>query len=440
MQKSFYAFILLCFVSVAASAQSKINITANFPDARFFLLRDADNTEVSELGSGSIELKLEKDARNRIKVVKEGYEPLIKEYPRTTKWEKDQKVELENRLVDITVEPYDAEIYVDGRMVGSKRTSLIIGKGKFLNVEVKKTGFAPVSKVYYNAPDREAPPAKDFFELKDRQVRLEVAPADASILVNGVAKGRGNSDIAVPLGECVTITVNREGFADVTQVFCNKPATDPAPPIRFRAALEDRLVKITSAPTDANIEVNGKIVGVGKYDLKVPKNACIELRVVKDGFIRFVKNYCNQANMQEPPLTEYVEMAVDEAYNSSISTDMANVRITIPVNKTLDPESAWRTLSSIITRSFDVLETVDYNTGYLTTAWQVQNFNGMSTIRTRVIVSTGGNSGDLTYVVKLVSQRADGVTSVKEDQLFSDWERLLKRYGNIVEELQARLQ
>ncbi|NEM98654.1 hypothetical protein [Pontibacter burrus] len=440
MQKKFYAFTLLYFVSVAVFAQSKINITANIPDAKFFLLRETDNAEVAELGVGSIELKLEKDAKNRIKIVKDGYEPLIKEYPRTVKWEKEQKVALENRMVDISVEPYDAEIFVDGRMIGTKRTNLIVGKGKFLTVEIKKTGFAPITKVYYNSPDREVPPAKDFFELKDRQVRLEVAPADAAILVNGVAKGRGNSDITVPVGECVTVTVNREGFADVTQVFCNKPDTDPAPPVRYRAALEDRLVKLTTAPADANIEVNGKIVGVGKYDLKVPKNACIELRVVKDGFIRYVKNYCNQNNMQEPPLTEFVEMVADEAYNSSISTDMANVRITIPVNKAMNPEDAWRTLSSIITRSFDVLETVDYNTGYLTTAWQVQNFNGMSTIRTRVIISSGGSSDGLTYVVKLVSQRADGVTSVKEDQLFTDWERLLKRYGSIVEELQARLQ
>jgi len=440
MQKKFYAFLLLYFVSVALFAQSKINISANLPDARFYLLRESDNAEVAELGMGSIDLKLDKDSKNRIKVVKEGYEPLIKDYPRTVKWEKEQKVTLENRLVDVSVEPYDAEIYVDGRMIGTKKASLVIGKGKFLTVEIKKTGFAPISKVYYNSPDREAPPVKDFFELKDRQVRLEVSPADASILVNGVAKGRGNFDVNVPLGECVTVTVNREGFADVTQVFCNKPATDPAPPTRFRAALEDRLVKITTAPNDANIEIAGKVVGVGKYDLKVPKNDCIELRVVKDGYIRFIKNYCNQLNMQEPPLTEFVEMVSDEAYSSSVSTDVANVRITIPVNKTLDPESAWRTLSSIVTRSFDVIETVDYNTGYLTTAWQVQNFNGMSTIRTRLIVSSGGNGNDLTYVVKLVSQRADGVTSVKEDQLFSDWGRLLKRYSGIVEEVQARLQ
>ncbi|MDX5435916.1 MAG: hypothetical protein LPK03_01905 [Pontibacter sp.] len=440
MQRNLYTFFILCFLASSAFAQSKINVAANFPDAKFFLLRDTDNTEVAELGVGSIELKLDKDSRNRIKVVKEGYEPLIKEYPRSVKWDKEQKVELENRLVDISVEPYDAEIYVDGRMVGTKRINLIVGKGKFLTVEIKKAGFAPVSKVYYNSPDRETPPVKDFFELKDRQVRLEVNPADAQVALNGVAAGRGNTDVNVPLGSCVTVTVTKEGFAEVVQVFCNKPATDPLPPVRARALLEDRLVRITTAPADANIEVAGKVVGIGNYDLKVPKNACIELRVTKDGFLRYIKNYCNQADMQAPPAKEFVELLEDEAYASSISTDMANVRITVPVNKALAPEDAWRILGSIVTKSFDVLETVDYNTGYLTTAWQVQNFNGMNTIRTRVIVSSGGNANDLTYVVKIVSQRADGVTSVKEDQLFMDWGRLLKRYGGIVEEIQARLQ
>ncbi len=438
MQKTFYAFLFLYFVSSALFAQSKINITANHPDAKFFALRETDNTEVAELGVGSIELKLDKQSQNRIKVVREGYEPLIVEYPRSIKWDKQQKVALENRLVDISVEPYDAEIYVDGRMIGTKRTYLVIGKGKFLTLEIKKNGYAPISKVYYNSPDRETPPVKDFFELKDRQVRLEVSPADATVELNGVAKGRGNTDVTVPFGECVTVNVIREGFADVTQVFCNKPA-DPTPPARFRAALEDRLVKITTAPGDANIEVGGKVLGVGKYDLKVPKNACVEVKVVKDGFLKYVKSYCNQTNMQEPPLNEHVEMEIDEAYTSSISTDMANVRITVPVNKSMSPENAWRTLSSIITRSFDVLETVDYNTGYLTTAWQVQNFKG-TTIRTRMIVSTGGNSDEQTYVVKLVSQRADGVVNIKEDQLFSNWSRLLKRYGGIVEEIQARMQ
>ncbi|MHA7131597.1 PEGA domain-containing protein [Algoriphagus namhaensis] len=436
-------FLLFFTFLTSISYSQKITISANHSDAKFYLLNDVDNTPLAELGTGVVEYKLEKDSRNRIMVTKTGYEPVVKEYPKSIKWDKAQTVTLDNRLIEITTEPYDAEIYVDGRMVGTKQINLVVGKGRFLNVEVKKPGFAPESKTYYNSPDRETPPIKDYFELKDRQVRLEVLPADGNVAVNGVNVGKGNQDVRVPLGDCVTVNVNKEGFVEYTKVFCNKPDTDPEPPIRESARLEDRLVKITSQPDDAVIEIGGKRVGVGSYDLKVPKNACVEVRISKDGYIRYVKNYCNQANMQEPPATDFIEMAVDEAYTSSVSSDLANVRITVPVDSAYSAEEAWRILSSIVTRYFDILETVDFNTGYLTTSWQVENFQS-SVIRTRVIVSSGGNSDQLAYSVKLISQEAylDGQNpvTVKDDEKFEDWERILKRYEGLIQEIQARIQ
>ncbi|MDN3204981.1 PEGA domain-containing protein [Algoriphagus sediminis] len=436
--------ITLFLFSIALTTFSqKLTITANHSDAKFYMLNDLDNSPVAEIGTGVIELKLDKNSRNRIMVAKTGYEPVIKEYPKSIKWDKTQTVSLENRMVEITTEPYDAEIYVDGRMVGSKQINLIVGKGRFLNVEIRKPGFAPESKTYYNSPDRETPPVKDYFELKDRQVRLEVIPADGNVSVNGVTVGKGNQDVRVPLGDCVTVNVTKDGFVEYTKVFCNKPDTDPEPPIRESARLEDRLVQITSQPDDAAIEIAGKRVGVGSYDLKVPKNACVEVRISKEGYIRYVKNYCNQDNMQEPPSTDFIEMAIDEAYSSSVSSDLANVRITVPVNTDFSAEEAWRILSSIVTRYFDILETVDFNTGYLTTSWQVENFQS-SIIRTRVIVSSGGNSDQLAYSVKLISQEAflDGQNqvTVKDDEKFEDWERILKRYEGLIQEIQARLQ
>lgn len=438
-----YLLLFGFFLFTAFSSFSqKIIVSANHSDAKFFLLSDYDDSEQQELGTGTIELKLEKDSRNRIKVTKPGYEPVIKEYNKDLKWDKDQKVTIEDRRVEISAEPYDAEIFVDGKNIGTKAIYMVIGKDRFLTVDVKKPGFVTASKVYYNSPDKETPPLKDHFELKDRQVRLEVMPADATVSANGISMGRGNQDIKIINGDCVTVTVNKEGYVEYTKVFCNKEG-DAEPPVRDKAILEDRLVKITTNPIDASIEIGGKRVGNGNYDLKVPKNACVEVRITKDGFIRYVKNYCNQPNMQEVPTTDLIEMMVDEAYTSSVSSDLANVRITVPVKDGIAPEEAWKILSSIITRYFDILETVDYNTGYLTTSWQVQNFQS-SIIRTRVIVSSGGNSNQLAYAVKLVSQEAilDGQTqvTVKDDEKFEDWARILKKYEGLIQEIQARLQ
>lgn len=433
-----FIFTLIAF-SVHAQ---KIQLTADHSDAKFILLNDYDDTDKQELGTGTIELKLEKNSKNRVKVIKPGYQPVIKEYNKDLKWDKEQRISLTTRQVDLTAEPFDAEISVDGRVIGSKSIYLFIQKDRFLTVEVKKPGFSTATKVYYNQPDKETPPMKDHFILKDRQVRLEVIPADASVSSNGIMLGKGNQDVKVPFGECVTVNVTKEGFVNYEKVLCNKDG-DPEPPLRDKAVLEDRLVKISTAPNDASIEIAGKRVGNGNYDLKVSKNSCVEVRVSKDGFVRYIKNYCNQVNMQEPPTADFLEMQVDEAYTSSVSSDLANVRITVPVKAGITSEESWRILSSIITGYFDILETVDYNTGYLTTSWQVQNFQS-SIIRTRVIVSSGGNTDQIAYAIKLVSQEAflDGQNSVtvKDDEKFSDWARILKKYDGLIQEIQARLQ
>lgn len=438
-------FALLMSFSQEGISQ-KILLTANHTDAKFILLNDYDDSEKQELGTGSAEIKLEKNSKNRVKIVKPGYQTVIKEYNKDLKWDKNQRISLDTRQVDVTAEPFDAEIFVDGRMIGTKAIYLYIQKDRFLTLEVRKPGFATVSKVYYNQPDKETPPVKDHFILKDRQVRLEVLPADATVSTNGITLGRGNQDIKVPFGDCVTVTVNKDGFVNYEKVICNKEG-DPEPPFRDKAVLDQRMIKLNTVPNDAAIEVSGQRVGIGSYDLKVPNGRCISVVVSKDGFVKYYKDYCNQADRNAPPVTETIEMVRDQAYDNSVSSDLANVRITVPVKSGLAPAEAWRILSSIVTRYFDILETVDYNTGYLTTSWQVENFNS-SVIRTRVIVSSGGNSNELAYSVKLVSQAAElndpnrtkEVITVKDDELFKDWSRIMIKYQGLVEEIQARLQ
>ena len=268
-------------------------LTADQSDARFILLNDYDDSDKQELGTGTIELKLEKDSKNRVKIVKPGYQPVIKEYSKDLKWDKEQRISLTTRQVDLTAEPFDAEILVDGRVIGTKAIYLYVQKDRFLTVEVKKPGYVTSTKVFYNQADKETPPMKDHFVLKDRQVRVEVSPADAAVAANGMTMGKGNQDIKIPYGDCVTVTVNKDGYVNYEKVLCNKEG-DPEPPVRERAILEDRLVKIVTAPNDAAIEIGGKRVGNGSYDLKVAKNSCVEIRVSKDGFLRYVKNYCNQ--------------------------------------------------------------------------------------------------------------------------------------------------
>ncbi|WP_456377847.1 PEGA domain-containing protein [Lutibacter sp.] len=435
MKKKLLFLISFLLISYSYS-QSKIQVTANYADAEIFKVIGNEVVKPS-LGFGSIVLKLNKKELNKIRIVKEGFESVTKQYPRTTKWPKKVQVNLENRVVKISTQPFDAVIYVEGNNVGTRNCELVILKDAIVTVELKKKGFKTVSKVYYNKEGKDIPPLKDELQLKDRVVEIKVSPADAEIFVDKNSVGIGSATVIIPNNECVLLEINKEGYLGSEKVFCNKE-NDPEPPHSFKFSLTDRLVKISTTPDDSEIKVDGKIVGVGSYDLKVPKNKCVEVIASKSSYLTLKKNYCNSDDYQEPPTRDHLELKEDEAIKNSISTDFANVNFTIAVREGMAEIEAWKLLSSIVTTEFDVLEVIDRETGYLRTAWQVQSFNGESTIRTRIVVKLG-DSNPLKYIMKISSERAEGIASVKDDQEFEEWSRILKKYKNIIEEAQSRL-
>jgi len=197
-----------------------------------------------------------------------------------------------------------------------------------------------------------------------------------------------------------------------------------------------KIVKLGVSEPDAKIFLDGKLMGSGQLDIVVLSNSCVNIKVEKVGFLTEHITFCYKSNYAPPPKTYYVEMKKDDAFDATEATDMANIDIEIKTNK---PEvEAWRLISQIITSYFDVIEVTDRNTGYLRTAWVVQTFK-QNTIRTRIIVKLG-SSDPLSYKVKLISeQSAQPQTSVKSDELFKEWDRILRKYKEVVNEIQTRL-
>lgn len=195
-------------------------------------------------------------------------------------------------------------------------------------------------------------------------------------------------------------------------------------------------VKLSASETDAEIYIDGKLMGKGQADVLILNNSCVTVRIQKVGFLLETITFCNKKHSAAPPKTYYVEMKRDDAYDASIQTDIANIDIELKTTKS--EEDAWKLISMIITSYFDVIEVTDRETGYLRTSWVIQTFK-QNTIRTRMIVKLG-DTNPLTYKIKLVSEesRAPG-TSVKSDELYREWDRVLRKYGNIFDELQSRL-
>lgn len=197
----------------------------------------------------------------------------------------------------------------------------------------------------------------------------------------------------------------------------------------------DERLKISVSEQDAVIYVDGKPSG-SSAEIKIDKGSCVAVRIVKIGFLTENLSFCDKKSAATIPKSLYVELKRDDSYDASLKIDFANNDIDV---RTTKPEvDAWRLMNQIITSQFDIIEITDKETGYLRTAWAVQTFKG-NTIRTRIVVKLGGTD-PLYYKIKLISEQSgEPGTSPKSDERFQEWDRVLRKYEGVVNEIQNRL-
>lgn len=185
------------------------------------------------------------------------------------------------------------------------------------------------------------------------------------------------------------------------------------------------------------ISVDGKKVAGQSVDLKIPKNSTVRVEVEKDGFVPIIREYVDNKTV-DIPRRDFIELELDEAWQNSVTTDIANRGINIPTNPKMSEEDVWITLNQVVLDPyFDVIETSDQKTGYLRTAWSLDKFN-YRLCRTRLIVKYVGQN-PLTYKVELQSEWAPSYVKSSEDENFIKWERVLRKYDAIIDDLRSRL-
>jgi len=200
------------------------------------------------------------------------------------------------------------------------------------------------------------------------------------------------------------------------------------------------IVHVTVDPKQADIFANGEIVGQGSADITIPKDDCVRIQVGMDGWIWQSVNYCNKKKAaNRPPKSKYFQLSKDEAFEASVSgSDISNIDIPIKVRDGMSEIDAWRRIAQIVTGYFDVIEISDRETGYMRTAWYLKTF-ATSTIRTRVLIKLA-NDDPLTYKIKIISEKAPGTgVSAKADEKYREWDRILRTFSGLVDEIQARM-
>jgi hypothetical protein len=404
-----------------------------------------------KVGNDSAALHADKGEVYTIEVRKEGFQSVRKLYTRQKDGVEEDIVELPNRILRLSAIPIESSIFVDNIGIGSSH-DIYIPKDKSVSVEAKYPGFVTQSKVFYNVPGQEEPGISYQFKLEDRFVEIKASPADASILVDGKSKGIGKADVVIKKNSCVKVSVEHPGYVSKTVSFCNKD-NETEPPLSQEIQLRDRSAQFIVQPDNASISVDGKEVGKGTYEVKIPDGKCVEVFIHADGFAPIQQNLCNRQDGVQPDSVYTIKMVDDEAFTQSEQSGVANGIFGVEVNPDTDPIEAWKKLCSIIQTYFDEIESQDATTSYLKTNWVASiPFNLTSPfpriIRTRVVVTSGG-SNPLKYNIKIQSEisrmgkdcKPEGMKypPVNRDDCFDPFSRIFRKYKDLITEVQARL-
>lgn len=197
-------------------------------------------------------------------------------------------------------------------------------------------------------------------------------------------------------------------------------------------------VIIRASEKEASITVDGKEMGNGETSIiKIKKKNSISVEVKNTGYLTDHR-VINYQGLKFKPVVEYIELAKDDAWEASIQNDYANKDFEVTVKKEMNEEQAWKLISQIVTGYFDILEMADKSTGYMKTSWQSKVFS-QKIVRSRVIVKQS-STNPLRYKLKIVSEYSeDPNTSVKNDEKFREWDRILRAYNDLLTEFQSRL-
>ena len=203
---------------------------------------------------------------------------------------------------------------------------------------------------------------------------------------------------------------------------------------------KSKTVKVTVNQKQASIFVNGEIIGQGAAEVTIPKNDCVKIEAYMSGYLIQSVTYCNDKKAtNRPPKSKYFELTKDQAYEASISgADIANIDIQIKIREGVTEEQAYKRLHQLINNYFDYIDVSDPKMGYLRTGWVLKSFT-TSTIRTRVLVKKAFGDA-LTFKVKIISEKAYGTgVSAKADEKYEEWDRLLRKYEGIFDEIKSRI-
>ena len=169
--------------------------------------------------------------------------------------------------VSIATEPAGATLFVDGEPLGKTPATFEIPEGERL-LALELPGYT----TWERALDLEAGVSVDLDTLTltpaTGVLTLTSVPSGANVSVDGEFAGQTPLDIELSPDEDHRISLSRAGYRRATQTLRMAAGSTDTKNIRLRALLGDVVVRVE--PAEAELLVNGEVVGRGSRTLSLP--------------------------------------------------------------------------------------------------------------------------------------------------------------------------
>ncbi len=145
-------------------------------------------------------------------------------------------------LLELSSQPNGANVTVDGEFQGQTPLSLSLEPGGNRRISVFKPGYKRATRQIALAPEEIRQLTLKLQPLLG-DVRVSVRPADAEVLVNGKAVGRGGQTLSLPAFE-QTLEIRAAGYRSYRQRFTPRPGFEQVIPVTLLTEAEAILASL----------------------------------------------------------------------------------------------------------------------------------------------------------------------------------------------------
>ncbi len=222
-------------------------------------------------------------------------------------------VVLSAQTLEISASPATASIYrvkvQDNSLIpiGTGSTKFKLEKNDPNTIVVRQDGFRDVRRSF--PKDVDYKDKKFTIFLNKRVVDISALPYDATVFVNGEARGQRQVQVDVDEGGSATVELKKNGYTTVKRVYRWDKGSTEYPPARDRFELVDRRVSVMASPSGAEIFLGENKLGDGDADVNVPRGGCTTITVKKSGWTPTERQYCNKEGLPDTPMSDRVALS-----------------------------------------------------------------------------------------------------------------------------------